>query len=258
MSPTLNRKSWREVPTCERVHGSQSAAFRDQLCNFVGCLFNLANGFFRIFRGMSYDHRRRVVLGAKVVMSVGKIADDLVVVKTSRDSWSRLWPREQSHVIADSIGTIDDRSVPVARFACNLRAAYLGTQSVVFASTVVKAPPFKRFGNAIRRESPCSKAQVALLAAVVRVGLRGSRLAIADGGQQASVPGLLPLSRIRLALESSFRQRGCAQSVSAIPGSPAVQKTPCFGRSQLYEKQLHSRVISGVLKTHDFRTGAIG
>ena len=83
----------------------------DQLGKFVGCVFNLTKYFVRIFVGVNYEHRNRVFREPKLVMSIRKVANDLVFVEASGKFGPRIWPCEQRHVKARSIGAIDDRSL---------------------------------------------------------------------------------------------------------------------------------------------------
>jgi hypothetical protein len=111
MTETLNWKSWCELPAIEGIDRGQSRAFLDQFCKFVGCFFDLTKYFFRIFFGVSYDDRKRVILGTELVMDIRKIANDLVAVEASGKLGSRIWPSEQRHVKVHSIGAIDERSL---------------------------------------------------------------------------------------------------------------------------------------------------
>ena len=111
MSEALNWKSWCESPLFERVHGGRSVPRLDQLGKFVGYVFNLTKYFVRIFVGVNYEHRNRVFREPKLVMSIRKVANDLVFVEASRKLGPWVRPCEQRHVKAHSIRAIDDRSL---------------------------------------------------------------------------------------------------------------------------------------------------
>jgi hypothetical protein len=111
MSETLNWKSGCEFPAVETVDRSQSLARLDQLYKLVCGFFDLMKYFLRIFFGVNYDDRKRVILGTDLVMGIRKIANDLVPVETSGNPKPRTWSREQRHVKAHSIGAIDERSL---------------------------------------------------------------------------------------------------------------------------------------------------
>ena len=111
MRATLNWKSWLEFQSVERIDHSQPVTFLDQFCKFVRNVFDVAKYFFRIVLSASYNHENRVIPGPELVMGVNKVTDDLVTVETSRTLGARIWPGEQRHVKAYSIGAIDERSL---------------------------------------------------------------------------------------------------------------------------------------------------
>lgn len=107
MRATLNWKSRCENPVLERVHGGQSVTFLNQLCKLFDCVFDLT----RYFLSVNYEHRNRVLLGPELVVRIRKVANDLFFVGASGRPGPWIWPSEQRHVKAHSIGAIDDRSL---------------------------------------------------------------------------------------------------------------------------------------------------
>lgn len=111
MKATLSWKSRCESSLFESVHGGRSVPCLDQLGKFVGYVFNLTKYFAQIFVGVNYEHRNRVFREPKLVMSIRKVANDLVFVEASRKLGPWVRPCEQRHVKAHSIRAIDDRSL---------------------------------------------------------------------------------------------------------------------------------------------------
>ena len=107
MRATLDWKSWCESPVLERVHRGQSVTFLNQFGKFFGCVFDLT----RYFLSVNYEHRNRLLLGPELVVRIRKVANDLFFVGASGRPGPWIWPSEQRHVKAHSIGAIDDRSL---------------------------------------------------------------------------------------------------------------------------------------------------
>jgi hypothetical protein len=102
-------KPWRELTAVESVNRSQSLALVDQCSEFVGCVLDQIEHGFRVFQDLSHNNENALVLRPKLVMSIGKSTNGLVVVEAAGRR-TQIRTCQKRYVKARSIGAIDERS----------------------------------------------------------------------------------------------------------------------------------------------------
>jgi hypothetical protein len=107
----LTREARRKLVAVEGINCGKSLAFVNQLCNLVSCFFDLANYFFRVFFCVQQDdHKDEVGFGPDLIKGIAEATDELLQVKATRKSWTRIWSGIQRHVKGSSVRAIDNWS----------------------------------------------------------------------------------------------------------------------------------------------------